>query len=403
MSLVAPFISLSNKKTLQLRSINYKVLPFNDGGISKMKKTCKWMLILVSVAAVSLTLYASSSEVIELKPAAASTLPEDLILSELKSLTVGPDGSVFAISVKECFVVKFSPGLKYQTHFGRCGNGPGEFKTTWMPMENRLSVAENGDVYVYDYNPGRLIVFSNNGTYKKDINLQRNFRDVLKGNFSEVRVVGKGMFAARQNIPPQTINAVLFSLEPPAIKLETPAAEKKVFVKSGDTYVVGIKRSYYGDNYKIVIDSGKAVFADSQKFRFQVYSAGGEKILEISDEKRVMNSFSDREIDKISEEFKHLKDDKPPLFNKLIRQLKDRKNAIADVKFANDKIFIFPVREDITVENKYPVVIYDLKGKIIKKGLVEKIPEVIWGNYAYFLGRNKNDDPVILKHKIHSF
>jgi hypothetical protein len=363
-----------------------------------MKRNVIFMCLFFVMLSISLT--SSNSKYIDMECVSVSEIPEDLILSELKSLAVDINGNVFAISVKECFVVKFKSDLKYQTHFGRNGNGPGEFKTRWVPVENRLSIDENGDVYIYDYNPGRLIIFSNNGKYNRDINLQRDFRDTFKGYFSEVRVVGKGTFTAVQDIPGQSIYAVILSLDPSEIKVKVPIQEKRIHVKSGIHYVIGIKETYYGDNYKIVIGSNMVVFADSQKFRFCAYNAKGEKILDVWDKKRLMGSFKSNELKKLEDEFSKLKSQNPVLFNKLIKQLKQRKNVIADIKFSSDKILVFPVRDDITVENEHPVVVYNLKGQIIKKGLFRKIPTVIWRDYAFFLDRNKDDDPVILKYKI---
>jgi hypothetical protein len=83
-----------------------------------------------------------------------------------------------------------------------------------------------------------------------------------------------------------------------------------------------------------------------------------------------------------------------------MEQVKNRKNVIADIKLSGQKIYVFPVREDITVDGKYPVEIYNLKGKIIKKGFVEKRPDKIWKNYAFFKERDEEDNPIILKYKI---
>ena len=90
------------------------------------------------------------------------------------------------------------------------------------------------------------------------------------------------------------------------------------------------------------------------------------------------------------------------MYGKILRQIKNSKNVICDIKLSNEHVFLFPVDDDITRE-RWPVVIYNLKGKIIKKGYFKELPARIDKNSAFFYERNEEDDPLIVKYKLGEF
>jgi hypothetical protein len=328
-----------------------------------------------------------------------SKIPDDLLLSELKSLVVDRNGNVFALDVKGCFVVKFSSDLEYITHFGRNGKGPSEFNTKYVQNDDRLSVDENGDVYIDDYNPDRLLIFDNNGKYKKEINMQRDYQKFFS-HISSLRVISNGYFTGKMYNNDSTIDAIIFKLDPPEFKLKIPIREEIINVKHDNIAVFGITDSYYGDNYAIAIDGDRIGFADSQRYHFQVYSNEGEKILEVEEPNRFMGHFSKKELKDISGNFKQIKNNYPELLKKLLNQLKNRKNVITTIKLSGENIFVFCVSDDITVRDRYPVIIYNYKGNIIKRTFFRKIPIVIWKNFVYYVDSDENDSPVIQKFQL---
>jgi len=57
------------------------------------------------------------------------------------------------------------------------------------------------------------------------------------------------------------------------------------------------------------------------------------------------------------------------------------------------------------VRNKYPVEIYDFKGKLIKKSYFPFVPKKIYGNYVYKIETIEEDDEEIqriVKYKFNS-
>jgi hypothetical protein len=357
--------------------------------------------------------YGAEAELIKLEKVAVSSLPEELVIPDLKSVSVDPKGNVFAfagrLNGQECFVIKFNENLEYLKHFGSDGKGPGEFTTRLNSPEKRISIDINGDVYITDANPTRLVVFDNEGNHKKDIPIAKNYKKFF-GSIHTIKAVGNGIFIAlqyRNNLPTQ---ALIFTINPPEVKVRHSFNEKDIRFN----YVSYITH-YYGENCIIDTDSKYIVFGNSQIFKFHIYDRDGNLKLEKEDKNRGMKSFTDREMEYIiKNQFTPKADDSPfrknylaqlkedrSLYNKILKEIKNSKNAIADIKIAGEKIYVFTVVNDITVENKYPVEIYNLKGQMVKEGYFRKKPDRIWKNYAFFYDRDEEtDDPLILKYKI---
>jgi hypothetical protein len=330
-------------------------------------------------------------------------VPENIFIPDLGSITVDHKGNVFVFAgrnmSKECSVLKFDKNLDFLKQFGRSGRGPGEFTTYGSLIQDRLTVDTNGDIFVIDYNPLKLVVFDNDGNYKEDIPFQRNYSESI-GFIRKIRIVGNGIFIGKKSLGNQPPIGVIFTLDPPGIKVRYPFNEVRIDVRIGNMMIIGVAKYYYGDNHFIETDSEHIIFGNSQIYRFHVYDKVGNKILEIMEKNKIMGSFTDKELKKIRETELKSKGGNTALFKKFMEQVKNRKNVIADIKLSGQKIYVFPVREDITVDGKYPVEIYNLKGKIIKKGFVERPPDKIWKNYAFFRGRDEEDNPIILKYKI---
>ena len=373
----------------------------------------KMLLSIAIFLLIFLGVYPSDNQFLKLKKVAVSSLPEDLIIPDLKSVSVDSKGSVFAFAGKvhgnECFIIKFDENLKYLKRFGRDGKGPGEFSTRANSPENRLSVDTNGDIYVVDYNPRRLIVFDNEGKYKSDINVGRDYIKFF-GKIHNVKIVGNGIFVALQfrwNLPTQ---GLIFTLNPPKLKVEYPFIEKKIYMDWAMTFDIDC----CGENCLVATDSQHIVFGNSQIYKFQIYDENGNLKSQLEDKERVMRSFSDIELDYIKKNHLMPQNGYSALrnnilaqfnadksrFNKVVREIKTSKNVIADIKISGGRIYVFPVRKDITIDGKYPVEIYNLKGQMVKKGYLRERPAKIWKNYVFFYDRDEEDDPLILKYKI---
>jgi hypothetical protein len=352
-------------------------------------------------------------EYIKLEKVAVSSLPEKLVIPDLKSARVDSKGNVFAFAGRhngqECFIIKFNENLEYLKHFGSYGKGPGEFSTRVHSPKKRISIDRNGDVYVTDSNPGRLVAFNNDGIYKKDIPIAKNYKKFF-GSIHNIKAVGNGIFIAlqfRNNLP---TSALIFTINPPEIKVRYSFNEKDIRFN----YVSYITH-YYGENCIIDTDSKHIVFGNSQIFKFQIYDRDGNLKLKKEDKNRGMKSFTDREMEYIiKNEFTTKVDDSPfrktylaqlkenrSMYNKILKAIKNSKNVVSDIKIAGEKIYVFTVADDITIENKYPVEIYNLKGQMKKEVYFRKMPARIWRNYVFFYDRDEEtDDPLILKYKI---
>jgi len=357
----------------------------------------------------------ADNRMIKLEKVAVSLLPRDIVVPNLGSVSIDPKGNVFAFAGKsngnECFVVKFDQDLKYLKHFGREGKGPGDFSVRNSSCEDRLMIAANGDVYVIDYNPKRFVVFDNEGNYKKDIMFYKDYYSSF-GQIYNFKLIGNDSIAGLKYIKDHPNIGVIFTLNPSRIMVNYQYSGEELSIHyPGD---IQFSTRFYGHKCLIDVDSQYVVFGDSQVYKFHVYDSKGNIILEVFDKKRIVSNFSEREMKKIIyDDFTSELENSNPndnfyeqlisnksLFKSLVNKIKKNKNVISDIQLSGDRIFVFPVSEDITIENHYPVEIYNLKGQVLRRGYLREIPYEIWNNYVFFCKRDEEDNPLILKYKI---
>ncbi|MCP5050236.1 MAG: hypothetical protein GY940_23925 [bacterium] len=372
------------------------------------KKIYIYIFIILFLNAIPLFLF-PRDRYFDTRLAAYTSYPRDLEAPDLNSIVVDGEGNVFAFAGEtngsRCFIIKFDPYLDYVTHFGSEGRGPGQFTTRQTSPEGRLSIDSNGDVYVVDHNPTRLVVFDNNGKHKKDIPFDQTYSKSI-GRVYRIRVSGDGSLTAlkyRSKTPPY---GLIFRLDPTKVKVRYPFLEKPIY----GNFTSG----FYGRNCIIDTDSNHIVFGDSQIYKFRVYDNKGKLILAVEDKDRWAGQFKRREMRYIKRNFLQPKRRYSRIKNKILVQLnEDRerfekvvesirysKNIISDIKISSGRVWVFLVRKNITRDGKYPCEIYNLRGEMIDRGYFRKKPVKIWKDYAFYYDKDEDDYPLILKYRV---
>lgn len=348
-------------------------------------------------------------EYLPVERVAVSKIPDRVTVPNLGSVQVDRDGNVFAYvgkyNYKECFVVKLDKKLRFVTKFGRYGKGPGEFTTDYNSVQNRLMIGTAGKVYLLDRNPKRLVVFDNGGKYIEDIAMEKRYSHFMRGIYN-LRLVTDTIFAGvkstfsmdvKQDKPPV---GIAFTFPKPKVLFSYPYVEKRIFVKTGSMYTMGIKDPSYGDNCFLDTDGRHIVFGNSQIYRFHVYDPGGSLVLEVEKPGFRMSSFTEEELKRVGQSSARTRKNYPKHYKNLLEALKNRKNVIADIKISAGRVYLFEVPRDVTIENQYPLKIFNLKGKVIEQGYVKFLPDKIWQNYLFRIIRNDQDDLIIEKYQL---
>jgi hypothetical protein len=354
---------------------------------------------------------------IYLRKIGISQIPDDIFIPGLGSLVIDSKGNMFAFAGKyeynQNFIIKLDNNLKFIKKFGRHGKGPGEFTTTRSTEHGRINIDKNGFLYVNENHPFKVIKFNNNGKFLTEINIQRDYSKVYKGNFNLVNQTyytslkpNMKHFMDTKYFPP---SGILASFPNSKIIVEYPFIEKRIIVTTGDITTVGLFDYCYGDNCFIESNNNLVLFGNSQIYKFKLFDLEGHLLLSINDKQKKMNSFKEEELEVIfkrktilgTDIFEHYKQNRPQHYLKLKNLIKHRKNVIADIKLTTSKIYVFQVPELIQKNSPFPVTVYNLKGDIIKNCYLQSIPYLITEDFAYFITENsENGDPIIEKYKI---
>lgn len=357
--------------------------------------------------------HASGGTLIKLEKVAVSSVPDNLLPPYLESITVDPAGNVFSFAGKQngkdTYVVKFDKNLEYIKHFGREGVGPGEFSTLNCDAKDRLSIDPQGNLCVVDYNPRRrILLFDNDGTYKTEYYYERFPLKELRYLY-DIKIAGNGAYAAfswRRDSPAPY--GIIFSISPPKI------LKKHTFTGQA-VYQLSKLKHFYGPHAFIETDAKHIVFAHSDIFKVMVFDKSGKHAITIEDKTRTGPfKFSGKEMGYISDVVLAPSEDYTMSYNNLMKELrankkkfrawisdiKNNKNVIAAVKLDGERIYVFTVKEDISKTGFCHVEIYNLKGKLVKKGWFEKIPDLICRGFAYYTARDDEDNPLIVKYRL---
>lgn len=116
-------------------------------------------------------------------------IPEDLgngeYLFDAYSVAMDKAGSLFIYDILQAKIYKFDKNLKFIKSFGGKGRGPGEFSGTGVTHMVFLSMGLDGRLYANDCRAFKVMTFSTDGKYIRDINYA-----VLKDGTMNHPVVG---------------------------------------------------------------------------------------------------------------------------------------------------------------------------------------------------------------------
>jgi len=347
----------------------------------------------------------------------ASVFPEDLFVPDLGSVAFDRKGNVFCFAGRqngnECFIVKLDSSLKFIKKFGREGKGPSEFSVRNTSPDKRISIDSQGDVYVVDYNPTRIIIFDNDGNHKLDIPLAMKYNEIYPKIYN-IKVITKDRLIALQYHRDKPTKGLLFSLESPKTLYQFEFSDFRIYGNEYSSYELGDVDLGFGENCVLDADDQHVVFGDGKEFRFSVIDLEGGVKFEKNEKRSRHDKFSDNEIeyivktnlspdsqtDSISRDLMRQLSENKSHYNLVVKQIKNNKNAIVNSLISGKWVYVFPVREDVSVQDKFPVVIYDLSGKVYKEGYFDRLPEKIYDKYAFIFERDQEDNPILVQYDI---
>lgn len=120
-------------------------------------------------------------------------IPEELgngeYLFAAHSVAMDKTGTLFIYDNRQAKIYKFDNNLKFLKSFGEKGKGPGEFSGAGLAHMVYLSVGLDGNLYANDCRAFKVMVFSTEGKYLRDI----KYADFKNGNMNHPVVGADGL------------------------------------------------------------------------------------------------------------------------------------------------------------------------------------------------------------------
>ncbi|MFZ2054671.1 MAG: 6-bladed beta-propeller [Candidatus Aminicenantales bacterium] len=134
---------------------------------------------------------------------------EEYVFSRIGGLDVDDNGNIYAIDSSSAHVRVFDSNGQYLRTIGRKGQGPGE-----MVMPGFVQVTSQDEIAVYDYQTQRLVFFSPDGTYQKQVSSARMRYPVMP-----IRLDSHGNIVGYQVMAPPPIGGLDIAKYDPDYKL----------------------------------------------------------------------------------------------------------------------------------------------------------------------------------------
>lgn len=313
----------------------------------------------------------------------------DLGIVTVSDIAVDPQGNVFLLNWSQSKIAKLDKDLRFKTIFGSKGQGPGEFIHGYS-----ISADKEGHVYIHD-SPHKIIRYSGDGKLIDETRLS----GIITG-FSGL-VLNYPVFVMHKREDAGIyIKAFVVDISNKKTlgeyeMLQTP---NPGLVNSQGLFI-SITIPFLGGQFFVDVYDKYCVIGEGERFFVRLLDSSGKQLLDIS-KRMVPQKLSAKEADFLAnflyETFPAGHFSKKDLRD-LVGKYKE-KNFIHDIKISKDRIYIFPVPDDITITKQhYPVEIYNFKGKLIMKGYFPKLPKKIFNDCAYFIETSQEDDEEINK------
>ena len=148
---------------------------------------------------------------------------DEYVFSRIGGMDVDSNGNIYVIDSSSAHIRVFDRSGQYLWTIGRKGQGPGEFQ-----MPGFVQTTSQGEIAVYDYQAQRLVFFSPDGTYRKQVSSARARFPVMP-----IRLDSEGNIVGYQVMAPPPIGGVDFGKYSPefeplfTIAREEPDKDRK--------------------------------------------------------------------------------------------------------------------------------------------------------------------------------
>jgi|GEM_PF-2148698 len=202
-----------------------------------------------------------------------------LVLSQPLSLTISNFGDIYLLDAKESKVFRFNESSDKVSHFGKSGQGPGEFV-----FPRKIGISKDM-IWVFDSTARRIQFYDKNGNFIKMIKLYHRYNDVIADQ--------KGRLVCAKNI----------KVKEEAKKIIDLLDENGNLILSfGEPEIMDDKHPGPLNDFLVSIFKGKIITASRTTGILKVYNEDGQLVETID----ILKGLFKKEINKNINSFKNV-------------------------------------------------------------------------------------------------
>lgn len=323
----------------------------------------------------------------KLEKAAESKAFFDMGFVSVSNMAVDLSGNVFLLDSGKGKIVKLDRNLEFKTMFGDKGQGPGEFSRSYS-----ISVDKKGNVYVHNTFI-KMIRYSGDGKLIDETRISNSY------NGTYGFVLNHPVYVLSKMSLSKNFKVMVVDISKKKILSEFELLKSPNYaLRSGEFYISPTVDFVGGHTFVETYDE-YCVIGEGERFFVRLFDSSGKLLAEIKKDGKPQELTS-KEADFVSNSL-NVRGPGGKASKKDIRSLVGSykiKNFIHNIKISKNRIYIFPVPDDIRITKKhFPVEIYDFKGKPVTKGCFPKVPKKIHHDFAYFVETTEEDDDEVGK------
>lgn len=187
---------------------------------------------------------------------------EEYMFIRLRSFDVDEKGNIYVLDSKECHIKVFDKNGKYLRTFGRKGQGPGE-----MLRPLQILVTLQKGILVNDWNPPRLLFFTLDGKFLKQVSAAKMMNFITQGIDSEGNIVASFT----------VMGAPIMS----ELRKLTPELEPIFTIARIELYSYPVVKPFFSQFFWKVTKENNIIWGISDKYELQIINPDGKLIKKI--------------------------------------------------------------------------------------------------------------------------
>jgi len=297
-------------------------------------------------------------------------------------LTVDAEGRVYVLDAQNHQVTVLGADLQKQFTFARKGEGLGELSG---PVS--ISLTPQGKIGVFDLEQLKMVCYTRDGKPEGDYKLS------TLGYIYFGRILDEGHCMVLTDKGRQFKTLIVHMPDQKIVRSIHMGDDSDFIYRDNTGAMMALYSIPYLSRSRILDEcNGLGVFASAKQNWLRLIDVAGKEMVKI-ETKVTRKPIAEVEYAFFLEEIRNNSFTRGGWISSL--QAHKWKNTFHEIKLDHDRIYVFPVPDDLSARAGFPASIYDYRGKLLRTTRFPLVPQKIGRGIAYVIENSLEGDDLI--------